>query len=195
DTDPDSDGEQTVVNLRFPGQIQGGEAQHYYNYFRDYDSSLGRYIQSDLLDVLGRSNDPQLRLAQQIGVLTIPNNGGLNHLYNYAEGNPINRTDPSGLLAPLVIPGICAAGGCEAIAAAAAAAYCALNSACSEAAQGVGEAISDAIDDATDGAGEDDCGCWRILERRNSWWDGDQIYYEYLECLRECREEQNQCEN
>ncbi|MFV0478480.1 MAG: RHS repeat domain-containing protein, partial [Parahaliea sp.] len=188
-------GNRIRMNLRLPGQYFDGETGLHYNYFRDYDPSLGRYVQSDLLDVLSRSNDPQLRLAQQIGVLTIPNNGGLNHLYNYAEGNPINRTDPSGLLAPLVIPGICAAGGCEAIVAAAAAAYCALNSACSEAAQGVGEAIFDAIDDATDGAGEDGCGCWRILEPRNSWWDGDRIYYEYLECLRECREEQNQCGN
>ncbi|MCX2803408.1 polymorphic toxin type 44 domain-containing protein, partial [Microbulbifer thermotolerans] len=69
-----SDGVQTVVNLRFPGQIQGGEAQHYYNYFRDYDSSLGRYLQSD-----------------PIGL-----EGGLN-AYAYVRGNPINFIDPFGL--------------------------------------------------------------------------------------------------
>ncbi|MCX2781279.1 RHS repeat-associated core domain-containing protein [Microbulbifer thermotolerans] len=56
DTDPDSDGEQTVVNLRFPGQIQGGEAAYYYNYFRDYDPSLGRYIQSDPIGLQGGIN-------------------------------------------------------------------------------------------------------------------------------------------
>ncbi|MCX2800796.1 hypothetical protein OQJ68_03260 [Microbulbifer thermotolerans] len=74
DTDPDSDGEQTVVNLRFPGQIQGGEAQHYYNYFRDYDPSLGRYVQSD-----------------PIGL-----HGGLN-TYAYVGGNPLMYNDPYGL--------------------------------------------------------------------------------------------------
>ncbi|WKT61890.1 RHS repeat-associated core domain-containing protein [Microbulbifer thermotolerans] len=47
DTDPDSDGVQTVVNLRFPGQMQGGEATFYYNYFRDYDPGTGRYLESD----------------------------------------------------------------------------------------------------------------------------------------------------
>ncbi|MCX2784614.1 RHS repeat-associated core domain-containing protein [Microbulbifer thermotolerans] len=74
DTDPDSDGEQTVVNLRFPGQIQGGEAAYYYNYFRDYDPSLGRYIQSD-----------------PIGL-----QGGIN-TYGYAYQNPVMYTDPNGL--------------------------------------------------------------------------------------------------
>ncbi|MCX2796539.1 hypothetical protein OQJ62_16655, partial [Microbulbifer thermotolerans] len=56
DTDPDSDGEQAVVNLRFLGQIQGGEATFYYNYFRDYDSSLGRYLTSDPIGLAGGPN-------------------------------------------------------------------------------------------------------------------------------------------
>ncbi|MCX2833124.1 RHS repeat domain-containing protein [Microbulbifer thermotolerans] len=74
DTDPDSDGVQTVVNLRFPGQIQGGEATFYYNYFRDYDPGTGRYLQSDLL-----------------GLIDGPNT------YAYVGGNPINFIDPYGL--------------------------------------------------------------------------------------------------
>lgn len=36
-----------VNNLRFPGQYFDAETDFHYNYFRDYDSSSGRYIQSD----------------------------------------------------------------------------------------------------------------------------------------------------
>jgi RHS repeat-associated protein len=32
---------------RFPGQYLDNETGLYYNYFRDYDPSIGRYIESD----------------------------------------------------------------------------------------------------------------------------------------------------
>jgi len=61
-------------NLRFPGQYYDGETGLYYNYFRDYDPSLGRYTTSDPLGLLD-------------GVNT----------YVYVKSNPIIYKDIMGL--------------------------------------------------------------------------------------------------
>jgi RHS repeat-associated protein len=60
--------------LRFPGQYADKETNLHYNYFRDYDSSIGRYVESD-----------------PIGLLA-----GLN-TYAYVLGSPLSYVDPSGL--------------------------------------------------------------------------------------------------
>jgi RHS repeat-associated protein len=45
--DPDGDGTAFVLDMRFPGQQSDSASGLSYNYFRDYESGTGRYVQSD----------------------------------------------------------------------------------------------------------------------------------------------------
>ncbi len=74
DADPDGDGQTVVFNLRLPGQYYDAETGLHYNYYRTYDPSLGRYLESD-----------------PIGL-----GGGLN-TYAYVGSNPLGLTDRFGL--------------------------------------------------------------------------------------------------
>jgi RHS repeat-associated protein len=63
-----------TYSLRFPGQYYDAETGHNYNYFRDYDPTTGRYIESDPLGLFGGINT-----------------------YGYVNGNPIAYIDFYGL--------------------------------------------------------------------------------------------------
>ncbi|MEM7254727.1 MAG: RHS repeat-associated core domain-containing protein [Pseudomonadota bacterium] len=68
--------------LRFPGQYFDAETKTHYNYFRDYDPSVGRYTQSD-----------------PIGL-----EGGVN-TYLYVQANPMRFVDPFGEQVVTPMPG------------------------------------------------------------------------------------------
>jgi len=74
--DPDANSVAFDLPLRLPGQRHDAESGLHYNYYRDYDSSLGIYKQSDPIGLAG-------------GVNT----------YAYVGSSPLVKTDPYGLLA------------------------------------------------------------------------------------------------
>jgi RHS repeat-associated protein len=76
--DPDGDGTLFVLDMRYPGQQYDSASGFNYNYFHDYDPSVGRYVKSD-----------------PIGL-----NGGMS-TYGYVGGNPLTSIDPHGLVAYL----------------------------------------------------------------------------------------------
>ena len=45
-----------AYNLRFPGQYFDKETNHHYNHHRDYESTSGRYVQSDPIGIKGGLN-------------------------------------------------------------------------------------------------------------------------------------------
>jgi RHS repeat-associated protein len=76
-----------VYNLRFPGQYYDSETGLHYNYLRDYNPRIGRYVESDPIGLRGGAN-----------------------LYVYVGNSPIDSIDLQGLVIYYanhsVIPGI-----------------------------------------------------------------------------------------
>jgi len=79
-----------TCNLRLPGQYFDKETNLHYNYFRDYDPAIGRYVQSDPIGLAGGING-----------------------YLYALANPLKYIDPEGAIStspalplPRPLPGV-----------------------------------------------------------------------------------------
>ena len=76
-----------LYNLRFPGQYYDAETGLFYNYFRDYDPTIARYVESDPIGLAGKSLST----------------------YTYTGNSPVDITDrfglaPPGRTAPSVLP-------------------------------------------------------------------------------------------
>jgi len=63
-----------AYNLRFPGQYFDAESGKHYNYFRDYDPAIGRYVESDPIGLKASLNT-----------------------YAYSSSTPLVSFDPWGL--------------------------------------------------------------------------------------------------
>jgi RHS repeat-associated protein len=79
---------EVTYNRRFPGQYKDEETGLHYNYFRDYDPTTGRYIQSDPIGIYG----------------------GLN-TYGYGSANPLSYSDLYGLATYMCMQPLHALGG------------------------------------------------------------------------------------
>ncbi|HET6498800.1 MAG TPA: RHS repeat-associated core domain-containing protein, partial [Coriobacteriia bacterium] len=73
--DPDGDGIAFTLDMRFPGQRYDAASELVYNYFRDYDPTTGRYVESDPIGLRG-------------GIST----------YSYVGANSLKRSDSLGLV-------------------------------------------------------------------------------------------------
>jgi RHS repeat-associated protein len=79
--DPDANSITYTLDARYSGQWYDSESGLHYNYFRDYDATTGRYLQSDPIGLAGGQST-----------------------FNYVGSNPLDSTDFYGLINDNEIP-------------------------------------------------------------------------------------------
>jgi RHS repeat-associated protein len=78
----------TIINtFRFPGQYYDEETGLHYNYFRDYQPMIGRYVEADPIGLEGGEN-----------------------LYIYALSDPVKQIDPMGTITIIIHGKYCGRG-------------------------------------------------------------------------------------
>lgn len=97
------------LDFRFPGQVEDGATGYFYNYFRDYDATVGRYLQSDPIGLAAGVNTYGYVLENPLGsvdefgledMCMAPvhgnslDNGRPSHVYEifYTDENGVTRT-------------------------------------------------------------------------------------------------------
>lgn len=89
-------------NLRYPGQYFDQETGLHYNYFRDYDPSIGRYTQSDPFGLDGGVNTylyvdaNPLRFTDRFGLIGSSAAAGLEGLFGRSQNNLLQCADDNG---------------------------------------------------------------------------------------------------
>ena len=89
DTDPDGDGVEVEQPFRFPGQYEDAETGLYYNYFRDYDPTTGRYIEADPIGSLEGN-------SATFDALSLFLHTSNPTPFAYSGNNPVNSYDEMG---------------------------------------------------------------------------------------------------
>jgi RHS repeat-associated protein len=80
-------------NLRFPGQYFDSETGLHYNYYRDYNPAIGRYLEPDPLLLPFVRNTETYFLVSAFAMTP-----GRLHAYLYVGNNPVNWIDSKGLI-------------------------------------------------------------------------------------------------
>jgi RHS repeat-associated protein len=89
-------------NLRFPGQYYDEETDFNYNYYRNYNPRVGRYVEVDR-QTLGSLIAMEVELFCELSEMAVIyyellRNPQKQNLFVYAINNPINLVDPRGSL-------------------------------------------------------------------------------------------------